>query len=66
MGYIQSSRFDLNKQDLQPSLLETTHKLYTAYDRGLSSRIVFIDISKTFDRIIHSGLIYNSGSQSGR
>jgi len=34
------------------------HKLYTAYDRGLSSRIVFMDISKGFDRVVHSGLIY--------
>jgi len=40
------------------SLLETTHKLFTTYDRGLSSRIVFMDISKAFDQVIHSGLIY--------
>jgi len=37
------------------SLIETTHKLYTDYDSGLSSRIVFMDISKAFGQVIHSG-----------
>jgi len=46
------------KRSTVTSLLETAHKLYTACDRDLSSRIVYVDISKAFDRIIHSGLIY--------
>jgi len=43
------------KRSVVTSLLETTHEHYTACDRGLSSRIVFMDISNTFDRVIHSG-----------
>jgi len=46
------------KRSTVVSLIETTHKLYTAYNRSLSSRIVFMDISRAFDRVIHSGIIY--------
>jgi len=36
------------KHSTVTSLLETIHQLYTAYDRGLSSSIVIMDISKAF------------------
>jgi len=39
------------------ALLGTCHSLYQAYDSNLSSRIVFLDISKAFDRVHHTCLI---------
>jgi len=35
----------------------------SAYDRSLSSGIVFVDISKTFDRVIYPGWSINCNSQ---
>jgi len=40
------------------NILEVTHKLLTAKDSGCSSRIVFLDISKAFDKVIHSALLF--------
>jgi len=40
-------------------LLGTCHSFYQAYDSNLSSRIVFLDISKAFDRVDHTCLIFN-------
>ena len=40
------------------SLLGTCHSFYQAYDSNLSSRIVFLDISKAFDRVDHTCLIF--------
>jgi len=38
------------------NILEVTHKLLVAKDSGCSSRVVFLDISKAFDKVIHSAL----------
>ena len=40
------------------SLLGTCDSLYQAYDSNLSSRIVFLDISKAFARVDHTCLIF--------
>jgi len=40
------------------SILEDTHKLLVAKDSGCSSRAVFLDISKAFDKVIHSALLF--------
>ena len=52
----QSSSGFWQKRSTVTSLLDTTQKLCSTYDGGLSSRIFFINISKAFDRVIHSGL----------
>jgi len=46
------------KHSTLTSLLGTCHSLYQAYDSNLSSRIVFLDISKAFDRVDHTSLIF--------
>jgi len=38
------------------NILEVTHKLLVAKHSGYSSRFVFLDISKAFDKVIHSTL----------
>ena len=40
-----------------PSESQYSHTVSLKDDRGLFSRIAFVDISKAFDRVIHSGLI---------
>jgi len=40
------------------NILEVTHKLLVAKDSGCSSRVVFLDISKAFDKVIHSALLF--------
>ena len=40
------------------NILEVTHKILIAKDSGCSSRIVFLDISKAFDKVIHSALLF--------
>lgn len=39
-------------------LLEVYHQLCQAVDKGKEVRIVFLDISKAFDRVWHKGLIF--------
>jgi len=39
-------------------ILEVTHKLLVAKDSGCSSRVVFLDISKAFDKVIHCALLF--------
>ena len=34
------------------------HKIYDALERGREVRIVFLDISKAFDKVWHKGLLY--------
>ena len=40
------------------SLLSTCNNSYQAYDSNLSSRIVVLDISKAFDRVDHTCLLF--------
>ena len=38
-------------------LLSITHDIFTSFDNGLEVRGVFLDISKTFDKVWHDGFI---------
>jgi hypothetical protein len=42
-------------------LAEILHKIYEENDCGNEIRIVFLDISKAFDRVWHRGLLYKLG-----
>ena len=41
-------------------LISTTHNIYCAFDANLSLEVqgVFLDLSKTFDKVWHEGLLY--------
>ena len=39
-------------------LLSITHNIYKSFDDGYEVRGVFLDISKTFDKVWHDGLIF--------
>jgi hypothetical protein len=39
-------------------LITLTHKIYEALEQGKEVRIVFLDISKAFDKVWHKGLLY--------
>ena len=39
-------------------ILYLTHKIYEAFEQGKEVRVVFLDISKAFDRVWHNGLLY--------
>ena len=45
-------------------LLSITHEIYNSFDEGLEVRSVFLDISKTFDKVWHKGLLFKL-SQNG-
>ena len=39
-------------------LLSINHEISNAFDKGLESRGIFLDISKAFDKVWHDGLIF--------
>ena len=39
-------------------LLSITHKIYQSFNEGFDVRSVFLDISKTFDKVCHDDLIF--------
>ena len=39
-------------------LLSITHNIYKSFEDGYEVRGVFLDISKTFDKVWHDGLIF--------
>ena len=42
-----------------PSInLSITHEIYQSFDEGFDVRIVFLDISKAFDKLWHDGIIF--------
>ena len=45
-------------------LLSITHEIFQSFDEGFEVRSVFLDISKTFDKVWHKGLIFKL-SQNG-
>ena len=45
-------------------LLSITHEIYKSFDDGFEVRNVFLDISKTFDKVWHEGIIFKL-QQSG-
>ena len=38
-------------------LLSITHDIFTSFDNSLEVRVVFLDISKAFDKVWHNGII---------
>ena len=38
--------------------IELQHKLVSSYDNNLTTILVFLDISKAFDKVWHAGLLY--------
>ena len=45
-------------------LLAVTHEIYKSFDACLDVRAVFLDISKTFNKVWYQGLLYKL-KQSG-
>ena len=39
-------------------LVYLIHKIYDAFEKGKGVRMVFLDISKAFDKVWHKGLVY--------
>ena len=39
-------------------LLSITYNIYHSFDEGFEIRAIFLDISKSFDKVWHEGLIY--------
>ena len=39
-------------------LLSITHEIYQSFDNGFEVRGIFLDISKSFDKVWHKGLIF--------
>jgi len=50
--------YSANTTPLPSDILEVTHKHLVAKDSGCSSRVVFLDISKAFDKVIHSAFLF--------
>ena len=46
-------------------LLLITHQIYQSFDEGFDVRSVFLDISKTFDKVWHYGLNFKLNGMSG-
>ena len=44
--------------DTVSQLLSITHKLTEALDGGKDGRIVFLDLSKAFDKVWHKGVLF--------
>ena len=44
-------------------LLMVTHKIYMALEHGQDVIMVFLDISKAFDRVWHDGLVHDLKTQ---
>ena len=53
----RNSGFRKNRSTLT-CLLKTTHDIYLSHDHNLSSRVVLLDISEAFDRIVHTCLLF--------
>ena len=53
-----------NQSGFKPSnswinqLLSITNEIYNSFDERLEVRSVFLDISKTFDKVWHDGIIF--------
>ena len=39
-------------------LLELCHKFFSALDERMDARVVYLDISKAFDKVWHKGLLF--------
>ena len=62
--FIENKLISSNQSGFKPGnscinqLLSITHEIYKSFDVGLEVRSVSLDISKTFDKVWHDGIIY--------
>ena len=62
--FIENKLISSNQSGFKPGdscinqLLSITHEIYESFDVGLEVRSVFLDISKTFDKVLHDSIIY--------
>ena len=56
--FIISHNFSTNQDYCISQLLSITHGIYVLFDEGYEVWVVFLDISKTFDKVWHEGLIF--------
>ena len=61
--FLDKGLFSANQSGFKPGdscinqLLTITHSIYRSFDNGYEVRSVFLDISKSFDKVWHDGLI---------
>ena len=62
--FVENKLISSNQPGFKPGdscinqLLSITHEIYESFDVGLEVRSVFLDISKTFEKAWHDGIIY--------
>ena len=62
--FSENELISLNQSVFKPGesciiqLLCITHDIFRSLDNGLKTRGVFLDISKTFDKVWHEGLLF--------
>ena len=62
--FVENDLISQNQSGFKPGnscinqLISITHEIYQSFDDGLEVRGVFLNISKTFDKVWHEGLIY--------
>ena len=62
--FIENELISPNQSGFKPcdscinQLLAISYEIYKSFDEGFEVRGVFLDISKTFDKIWHEGLIF--------
>ena len=63
--FIENNLISNNQSGFRPGdscinqLLSITHLIYQSFDDSLEFRALFLDVSKTFDKIWLKGLIFN-------
>ena len=69
--FIENDLTSQHQSDFKPGdscinqLLLITHQIYQSFDEGFDVRSVFLDISKTFDKVWHYGLNFKLNGISG-
>ena len=64
IDFSDNNLFSSNQSGFKPGgscinqLIAINHDIFESFDDGLSIRGVFLDISKSFDKVWHEGLIY--------
>ena len=67
---LENNLISQNQYEFKPrgscinQLLFITHKIFISLDEGYEVRSVFLDISKTFDKVRHEGLLFKLSQNS--